>query len=162
MLNMFRSGSKMLHASTRDLPKTIDYFESHLRLVTSFITTDFHMSHTSFSDLFNQADEGMTIFLIKETTMPPGRYFIALSALTAERALLLLINEKINYIENLTAGPRIIMMRVYGEIEKVIQLVQLDFPGQIVDPESSLVVDRYGTLILFTLKSLNSPICFDE
>jgi hypothetical protein len=162
MLNMFRSGSKMIHASTHDLQKTIDYFESHLRIITSFISTDFHLSHAGFSDLFNQADEGMTIFFIKENSMPPERYYIALSAYTAERALLMLINEKIDFIENLTPGPRIIMMRVYGDIEKVIDRVQLDFPGQIVDPGNSLVVDRYGTMILFTPSSLSSPICFDE
>jgi hypothetical protein len=152
----------MIHASTHDLQKTIDYFESHLRIITSFISTDFHLSHAGFSDLYNQADEGMTIFFIKENSIPPERYYIALSAYTAERALLMLINEKIDFIENLTPGPRIIMMRVYGDIEKVIQRVQLDFPGQIVDPENSLVVDRYGTMILFTPSSLSSPICFDE
>lgn len=162
MLNMFRSGSKIIHASTHQLEATLLYFKTHLSLVNMFVTSDFHESQKDFNTLFNLADEGMSIFFIKVPLATSETYFIALSAFSVEKALLLLVNARVDFLESLSSGPRLIILRAYGDVEKVIKRVLLDFPGIISNPERALIESRHGTLIFFTTHSLSTPISFDQ
>ncbi|QZY56375.1 hypothetical protein [Crassaminicella profunda] len=152
MFSIIRSGPKILILESCYIHEVINYFKNHFDAFQCNMDTAFEKSNEDnivilltekMKDLLNLTD-------IKNILVLKGEVETVLSHI--------LNNKKYDFISCSRIAPRIIIMRYFGDIEKVVNEVKEDYNGHIGTFDEILEKNNKGTVIAFTKNPLNHPI----
>ncbi|QXM06300.1 hypothetical protein [Crassaminicella indica] len=152
MFSIVRSGPKIFILESSCIHEAIEYFKNHFNAFQCNIDTAFEKSNEDNIVILLTDKMKETIYLtdIKDILVVKCEIEVVLSHI--------LNNKKYNLISCLRIAPRIIMMRYFGDIEKVINELKKDYNAQIGTFDEILEKNNKGTVIAFTKNSLNTPI----
>jgi hypothetical protein len=157
MLSLIRSGPKTLIIETDSLINIKDYLINKVHAIESNFNTAFD----------NSREDYVIIFLVKKIkdiihiTDAEALFF---ASCTVEELLCDFINDGMGkYITNTRMAPRIILMRLFGDKEKVLEGITKDYTAEIGDFDSILNNSNdKGTILAFVEKPLNKNISLSD
>ncbi|MCT4604519.1 MAG: hypothetical protein N4A64_00225 [Marinisporobacter sp.] len=152
MFSIIRSGPKILILESAYINEVILYFKNHFNAFQCNIDTAFEKSNEDnivilltekMKDLLHLTD-------IKNILIVKGEVDEVLSHI--------LNHQKYDLVSHSRIAPRIIIMRYFGDIEKVVNEVKEDYHAHIDTFNEILEKNNEGTVIAFTKHPLNHPI----
>ncbi|WP_432409005.1 hypothetical protein [Wukongibacter sp. M2B1] len=156
MLSIFRSGPKIIVLECLEISKTRDYLIEEFKAKDYDINTAFEKSTENTTiifmtnkkkDLIRDKDIGKVLFLENQ----------------AETVLCKIINDKrCDLILKSRMAPRIIIMKTFGNTDKVIDQLIEDYQGESGDFNEILENTNQGTVITFTQKKIGEPISISD
>ncbi len=166
-MNIVREAPKHLIVQSDDCHQLIHSLDNVFKIrLTLDHSEDMYDQYLKMIGLF---DEGITIILVTEkmksnlSIEKDDVSYIAVIEKECEDVLIELVRlqGKIG-IKNIRATPRLIIMRTTGDQNRYMKAVLSDAQGEFV--ETQYINENYGsgTVILFTQKSLGSPLELDD
>ncbi|MCT4634166.1 MAG: hypothetical protein N4A76_15765 [Firmicutes bacterium] len=165
MINLIRSGPKMLVLSSDYVKDTKDYIENVLGGV------ELHSSEEAFpmgmEDITEKADEKSTFVLVTCTvkemvTMADCDHVFIVNQEPYELLTNFFNDGKKDLIKNTRPSPRMIIMKTLGNVEKVMNCIADDYNGSIESRAKIFERHSTGCVILFTQSSVNRPVSYSE
>lgn len=152
MLSVVRSGADIIILESNQIDLIISYFEENYNYVSCNFDTAFEISkeNTTIVMLTDQLKSLMKIPDFKKTIYVE---------IPAEKILCDLLNDEIKFnITHARMAPRIILMRTFGNTEKVIDEVVQDYDGEIGLLNYILETHNHGSAIFFTQSSISKAV----
>ncbi|SHK57236.1 hypothetical protein [Tepidibacter formicigenes] len=158
MFSIIRRGPKSLIIESKNIDKLKEYFVNELKAI----------KEASLTTAFQEAGEEYTIIFLVEKVKEVVKCSECIDTLIIKEdpdiILCKVLNNKIK--EDITfsrIAPRIIFMRIFGDIDKILVKVKEDYKaveGNIID-----LLDNYndkGTILAFTEKPLNKIMYLED
>lgn len=152
MLSIFRSGPKIIILEGPSISKIREYLLDNFKAKDCDLNTAFEKSTENTTIIFmtNKKKE-----LIREKDIDKVLFLEN----QAEYVLCKVINDKkYDLISQSRIAPRIIVMKTFGNTDKVIDQLIKDYRGEVGDFNEILENNNQGTVITFTQKKLSEPI----
>ncbi|SKC65199.1 hypothetical protein [Maledivibacter halophilus] len=156
MLSIFRSGPKIIVLESQDVD-----------VLRNLFLEDFEAEDYDVNTAFEKSTENTTIIFLtdkkEEIIKPKDIAKVLFLKYQSESVLCKIINDdRYNLISYSRMAPRIIIMKTFGDTEKVIKQISEDYNGEIGKFHEILENNNTGTIIVFTQKRLNEPISLSE
>jgi len=165
MLKLVRSGYKTLILETKDINRATEFMSAHTKVIevlnpapqsfkahhqTCETATDTHIFVYLVSHMKAQFDMSELEALIKVE----GEIF--------EVLMQVINNDSEKVITNSRIGPGIVIMKLIGDEEAVIDLVKEDFDAKSATMLTQLNEHSTGTLISFTKGDITKPVSYES
>lgn len=152
MLSIFRSG-----------PKVIIIESSLIELVRNCMIGDFNAKKYDINTAFEKSTENTTIVFLthkrKDIIKPRDVEDVLFLENQAESILCKIISDdKYDIVSSARMAPRTIIMKTFGNTDKVINQIVNDYSSQVGNFNEMLENNNKGTIVAFTQKHLNEPI----
>lgn len=152
MLSIFRSGPKVIILEGVSISQTRDY------LIENFDAQEYEINTA-----FEKSTENTTIIFLtnkkRDVITPRDICDVLYLENQAESVLCKIINDKkYDLIMNARMAPRIIVMKTFGNTDKVINQLLEDYGGETGNFNEMLESKNKGTVIAFTQKYLSDPL----
>lgn len=152
MLSIFRSG-----------PKVIIIESSLVELVRNCLVDDFQAERHDIDTAFEKSTENTTIIFLtnkrKDVIKPVDVRDVLFFQNQAESILCRIINDKkYDIVSSARIAPRTIIMKTFGNTDKVIDQIVHDYDAKVGDFIEILENNNKGTIIAFTQRQLNEPV----
>lgn len=165
MLKLVRSGYKTLILETKDINTATEFISQHTKVIEVLhpAPQSFEAHHEACA---TATDKHVFIYLV--TSMKPKFEMNELESLLIVEAeifeiLMKLVNNDSNrLITNSRIGPGIIMMKLIGDEEQVIDLVKEDFNAKSANMMTQIDEHGTGTIISFTKGDITKPVSFES
>ncbi len=164
MLKLVRSGYKPLILEVKDIQASIDFLKSHTKVIS--VIKDSMLSEQEFHNyLGGSNDSHVVVYLTKK--MQSLLSFKEVDTLVIiEGELFDLLMKIINIddeklITQTRVGPGIVIMKLIGDEEKVIEMVRKDFCAKGANILSQLNEQSSGTVIVFTRGDITKPVSIE-
>lgn len=157
MLSLIRSGPKILIIETNSED-----------IMKSYLFSNFHAKESNFTTAFdNSGEDYVLIFFvkkIKETINVTDIETLLFARCAAEELLCGLLNDGMNkYVTHIRMAPRLILMRLFGDKEKVLQYITKDYSATVGNYYDILNnSNNKGTILAFVEKPLNKNVSLSE
>ncbi len=156
MLSIFRSG-----------PKIMILESIYMKRLKSYLVEDFEAKECEINIAFEKSRENTTIVFLthrkKEIIKLEDIGDILFLKNEAERVLCTIINDKkYNLVSYSRIAPRIIVMKTFGNTEKVIEQLLKDYNGNVGIFNEILENVNRGTVITFTKSYLSDPVSLSQ
>jgi hypothetical protein len=167
MINLFRSGPRMVILETPIIDDCLNNMTKKFSCMKIEKNTMEHSFENTINDLFSLADDKMSIVILTDTMKDNLELFdikvVLLVVEKLENFLCSLINDMSEYnITNTRIGPRILVVKAIGDIDKVINLANKEMPSTFTEPDKMYKAYNDGTLIAFTDKNFTTPVSLNE
>lgn len=151
----------------RSGPKILILKSNHINEVINYLQNDFDASRCNIENaLENSNDDSIIILLtkkMKETIKFTDVDNILIIKGEMDTMLShILNNKKYDLISYSRIAPRIIIMRSFGDTEKMLNAIKNDYNSQIGILNEILEENNNGTIIAFTKNSLNKSISISD
>lgn len=156
-------GETIMLSLTRSGPKMLVLTSDKLKLLREQLESDFHIEKCDIQEAFEKANENTTIIFLtnkrKDVLKLSDIEQVFFTDTQLEFILCKILNEdKYNNITHARMAPRVIIMRSYGDIEKIINEISKDYDGEVGLFSNFLEKHSDGTLVVFTKSLLNEPV----
>lgn len=160
MINLVRPGSEIVLMETLKHEYLLKQLEQNFEIVKHGDSKVLTLSETCTT-----ADETMVqVFLtkkLKETATFDDAYYTIILKEELQNILTFVINElQCGIVNKVRVAPDMIMMKVIGDSEKMMNLVQSDLKGEFGNFQDHLNNYNRGAVICFTESSLHHPVGF--
>ncbi len=165
MLKLVRSGYKTLLLEISDLDLAIDFLKEHLNVIEVYnpVPTE----EKELNALLGEAsDRDVIVYMVSK--MKPTLSFGEVDALIHIHGemfeiLMRIINADTNRLITQTrVGPGIVIMKLIGDEEKVIEMVKKDFQATSATILTQLNEKSGGTVISFTKGNIAQPVTYES
>lgn len=158
MINLVRSGPKNLIIESSNTQDSVNYLINNFFVLREGIYSD-----SLFNSISKESYEGNVIIMItdkmKSNISKSDISYLILMKNSMEDILCSMINSrKCSTILSVRTTPRTIVMKVFGDIKKIVDLVKKDTNGEIGKIESIFDVKSYGTIIYFTENTISKSV----
>ena len=159
MISIVRKGPKLLLFETDKKQELKEY-----------LCTRFSARESRFNDAFEKTEEGYTIVFFTDKSSKSIKNIGSISdSILVVRSdtdpiLAGIINDgRCDLVKSLKSGPKIIIMRVFGNVEKVVDLIQDEYDAT-RSKLCELLVDFEKTepAVVFTKQPLNEKVTFED
>ena len=157
MLSIVREGPRILVFET-------DYIEE----LKKFLEEGFAAKQHELNEAFESTEEGFSLILLTTKASQSDSCdiedVILVTACDTGTILRAIINEKKSeMIKNVFSGPRIMIMRVFGNVEKVVGKISEEFGAKRLKVLDLLLeFKNKGNVVMFTTKPLNQKMCLSD
>lgn len=154
MVSLVRSGIKTLLLESKICNELQDYLIDHFKA----------QQYDHLDAAFDQAEEGYTLIIIMDSIKGSFKYEEVKSSLIVSKGpeaifCTLLNNNKMHLIDKASTGPRIIFLRVMGDLPKVIEEIRTEYDGTVGLFQELLSNGGHkGTIVLLTEKPLTKNL----
>lgn len=157
MISLIRKSSKQLVIETYDTNAIENYFINTLNAFKSSFYTIFSKTNEDYTIIYITDDLSKPAILCKDTQV----YMLPLDS---DEILCRITNDnKHHLIKSLRVAPRPIIIRYFGNLDKIIYSILKDYEGKIGSiNESALNFELTDSIIAFTDKSLSRNISLDD
>jgi hypothetical protein len=165
MLKLVRSGYKTLLLETPQLDSAIEFLTKQVNVINVYNPAPKQERELN-SVLGEASDRDVIIHLTSQ--IKPTLSFDEVDAILHVREemfeiLMRIINTDTHHLITKTrVGPGIVIMKLIGDEEKVIQMVKDDFHATSATMHSQLSGKSNGTVISFTKGNIAKPVSFEE
>ena len=161
IMSFVRSGPRILIVETKDE----NLFRSFLS--THFSKVEIGEKIKTFEDIISLMSHHQTLIYISENAKEPIHDFKVEKCIiledSAQSFLMKALNcSASNVISYVRRAPRIIIMKVIGNIEKTVEEIADDFKATIEPTRTVINTYSEGTVILFTKGNLNKKLEFHD
>jgi len=159
MLSLVRSGPKILIIECLEIEK-LNEIMSELY--------DYKIIETSYPREFAEiADENMTVIYTVSKMNDNLKVNDFTQMIIIDEEPLLILQDMYNglakqIVHEVRLGPRLLIMKTIGEIDKIVESVANDYDGIVESTETVLENHNGGTVILFTEESINKSLKFES
>lgn len=156
MLSLIRNGPKIIILESHRIGELKDYLKSKFNTLDTGVNKALeHANETSTVIFFTkEMKEIIRLQDIVDVLVIYNLSDIILSSLFNEK--------KYDFISKIRIAPRIIVMKTFGDILKVINEVRNDYKGIEGSFESLLEENNNGTVITFTESNINKPLSLEN
>ncbi|WZL74551.1 hypothetical protein QBE52_07630 [Clostridiaceae bacterium 35-E11] len=152
MLSIVRGGPRILVLESNSIGSLCTYLEKNL-----------YAFHCDLDTAFEKSSEGSIIVLLTEKMKESIQFEDIKEVLLIEQEVdwvlcHLLNHKKYDLISCSRMGPRTIIMRIFGNTQKVLNELSKDYAGDIGSIANMLETHGEGTIITFTESRLTKPI----
>lgn len=142
-------------------PKILILESSRIEQLKQYLIEEFNTEESNLDQALEKSDESyLLIFVvgkIKNVVSKQDIEAVFPIKYSADKVLCRLLSDhKCSLINSVRMGPRIILMRAFGDVDRVVEKIKKDYDGSITKFEH--VIDKYndeGTIIAFAQNSLN-------
>lgn len=164
---VFKGGNLIMLSIFRSGPKVIIIESSLIELVRNCIINDFNAKKYDINTAFEKSTENTTIVFLthkkKNIIKPRDVTDVLFLENQAELILCKIISDdKYDIVSNARMAPRTIIMKTFGNTDKVIKQIVDDYNGQVGSFNEILENNNTGTVIAFTQTHLNEPVALSE
>lgn len=165
MINLTRSGPKMMVLASEHIQDAKDYISRNLKGV------ELHSCEENFpigiENITEKADEKSTFVLLTKSLKQVIKLNDCEAIFIVNCEPFDILSSFINsgnkhLVRNTRTSPRMLIMKTIGDIDKVIHCVADDFNGIIEDRARIFERHSTGCVILFTKSSVNRPVSYYE
>lgn len=160
-MSFVRSGPRMLIVEVNDE----DHFRSFIK--NHFVQMELSNTVKTFEDIISAMNHHQTLIYIAGNARENIQHFLIDKCIVINDSAQSFLMHVINFhaggnVKFVRKSPRIIIMKVIGDIEKTIKDISEDFKASI-EPTKTVITDHSeGTVILFTKGNLNKRLEFAE
>jgi len=160
-MSFVRSGPRILIVETKAEPLFRSFLTSH------FSRVEITEKIKTFEDIISLMNHHQTLIYISDNAHEPiGNFEVERCIIledSAQSFLMKALNcSSSNLISHVKRAPRIIIMKVIGNIEKTVSEIADDFKASVEQTKTVLNVYSEGTVILFTKGNLNKKLEFTD
>lgn len=157
MISLIRKSSKHLVIETYDINEIEDYFINTLKAFKSSLHTVSSKTNEDYTIIYITDDISKPAILNKDTPV----YMLPLDS---DEILCRITNDKKHHlIKSLRVAPRQIIIRYFGDLNKIIYSVLKDYEGKIGNiKEAVMNFELTDSIIAFTDKSLSKNLSIDD
>lgn len=157
MLSLIRGG-----------PKVLIMESSKLKQLSEHLNETFHTSPCNMDAAFDNATEDFTIILLVDklsdiVQINDVKYFYLINEDSDVLLCTIHNSKKFSLINHVRTAPRILIMRAFGNLEKVIEGIKNDYPC--ITGSFKEIFDNYdykGTILALTQHPLNKKLSYTE
>lgn len=159
MISIVRKGPKILAFETDNVEELKNYF-----------LVKFSAEEHGYNDAFERSEEGDSLLFITDKLdenikklATTSNAILAVKSDTGPLLASIITDGKSGLIKSIKAGPKIIIMRVFGNVEKIIDTIQSEYEGTRENVTDLLLnFENIETVVIFTKKPLNKKMTFED
>jgi len=161
MLKLVRSGHKTLILEVKQIEKTINFLKNHTDVVD--VSNPSPNTEEGIHAFLSNAND-LTVVTYLTTAMKPTLSFSEVDTLVKIKGemfdilMKIINNDKEHLITQTRVGPGIVLMKLIGDEDKIIDLVKKDFDAKGASILSQLNEHSNGTVISFTKGDITKPV----
>jgi len=157
LISLVRKSSKHLVIETNDMNAIEDYFINSLNAFKSSFYAISFRTNEDYTIVYITDDLSKPTILNKDTQV----YMLSLDS---DEILCRITNDKKHYlVKSLRVAPRQIVLRYFGNLDKIIYSILKDYEGKISNiKESALNFELTDSIIVFTDKPLSRNLSLDD
>ncbi|WIF93948.1 hypothetical protein [Caminicella sporogenes] len=152
MLSLIRSGPKFLIIESL-----------YTKELKNYLKENFNSLETDMNTALEKSNETSTVVILTEKMKEIVRFADIVDILVvyclSDIILSKIINDKrYDLLKNIRIAPRIIVMKTFGDTERIIKEIQKDYDGITGKLEDLLEKNNCGSVVVFTQNNLNKPL----
>mgnify|MGYP001439170829 CR=1 FL=1 len=157
MISLVRKSSKHLVIETNDMNAIENYFINNLKAFKSSLYTISSKTNEDYTIVYITNDLSKPAILHKDTQV----YMLPLDS---DEILCRITNDKKHHlVKSLRIAPRQIIMRYFGNLDKIIYSILKDYEGKTANlKDSALNFELTDSIIVFTEKPLSRNLSLDD